>query len=368
MALGTTDERDLLLPLFTGLEDEPLWDTFLHRLLARTRAQRLHLFIRPGGMSGMPPIRRTIRVHGYAPSATPFDLEAFSEAGLLPYASLRPNRVYSLEETTLPESPEAVQRQRGVLDAAWVAHARFIRIVAKGDHNAWLVLLHDRLDFGAGDSALLSSLAPHFALALAMLMELRGLRLRATIAEDALALLGVGQAIFDPAGQAIIADAIATEELDIQNTGQSVGRAQLRAVAAQALNAACRELSTARPEARRTVRFDERLGKDVLLRRAPVASDSPLSSGYSVGLVRQDRRENAQSATPVVAATLGLSTREAALAEAISQGRSIVEAGAELQLTQETARNYSKRIYAKTGASGQADLVRMMLTGLAPFA
>ncbi|MET0587942.1 MAG: LuxR family transcriptional regulator, partial [Novosphingobium sp.] len=43
-------------------------------------------------------------------------------------------------------------------------------------------------------------------------------------------------------------------------------------------------------------------------------------------------------------------------------------AGAELQLTQETARNYSKRIYAKTGANGQADLVRLMLTGLAPFA
>lgn len=368
MALGTIDERDLLLPLFTGVDEEPLWDTFLHRLLARTRAQRLHLFLRPGGMSGMPPIKRTIRVHGYAPSATPFDLEAFSEAGLLPYASLRPNRVYSLEETTLRESPEAVKRQQGVLDAAWVAHARFIRIVARGDHNAWLVLLHDRLDFGAGDSALLSSLAPHFALALGLLMELRGLRLRATIAEDALALLGVGQAIFDASSQAIIADRIATEELDIQATGQSTGRAQLRAGPMQALGAACRELSTAPADARRTVRFDDRLGKDLLLRRAPIAADSPLSSGYSVGLVRRDRRENAKSAVPVVAATLGLSTREAALAEAISQGRSIVEAGAELQLTQETARNYSKRIYAKTGASGQADLVRMMLTGLAPFA
>ena len=100
---------------------------------------------------------------------------------------------------------------RAVLADASVAHARFIRIVARGDHNAWIVLLHDRLDFGAGDSALLSSLAPHFALALTMLMELRSLRLRATIAEDALALIGVGQAIFDSDGQVIIADEIATE-------------------------------------------------------------------------------------------------------------------------------------------------------------
>jgi DNA-binding CsgD family transcriptional regulator len=364
MALSSIDERDLLLPLFTGLDEEPLWDTFLHRLLARTRAQRLHLFIRPAGMTGVPPIRRTIRTAGYVRPAGFFDLETFSDAGLLPFAALRPNRVYSLEETTVPESAEMVRKQRAVLDEASVAHARFIRIVAPGDQNAWLVLLHDRLDFEAADSALLSAIAPHVAAALATLMELRGLRLRAAIAEDALALIGVGQAIFDAGGQVILADAIAQEELDVQATG----RPQIRAGAAQALNGACRELSQASPQARRTVRFDDRAGRDMLLRRAPVAADSTLSSGYSVGLVRRARHGKSASAAPVVAATLGLSTREAALAEAISQGRSIVEAGAQLQLTQETARNYSKRIYAKTGASGQADLVRMILTGLAPFA
>jgi DNA-binding CsgD family transcriptional regulator len=364
MALGSSDERDLLLPLYSGLDEDPLWDTFLHRVLARTRAQRLHLFIRPAGMTGIPPIKRTIRIHGYTRPAGLFDLETFSEAGLLTYASLRPHRVYSLEETTLSESAEAVRRQKAVLDEASVAYARFIRIVAKGDHNAWMVLLHDRQDFGAGDSALLSSLAPHVALGIAMLMEQRGLRLRATIAEDALSLLGVGQAIFDPSSQAIFADAIATEELDIQSTG----RAQLRAGAAQALATACRELSTASADARRTVRFDDRLGKDMLLRRAPIAADSPISGGYSVGLVRRDRHVNPTSAARVASETLGLSAREAALAEAIAQGDSIVEAGARLQLTPETARNYSKRIYAKTGASGQADLVRLLLNGLSPFA
>ena len=50
-----------------------------------------------------------------------------------------------------------------------------------------------------------------------------------------------------------------------------------------------------------------------------------------------------------------------------SMGETIQDAGRRLRLTPETARNYSKRIYAKTGASGQADLVRMILTGLAPL-
>ena len=364
MTLSATDERDLILPLFSGIREQPPWDIFLTRLLARTQAQRLHLFLRPGGMWGIPSIQRTIRSPGYVRRSGFFDLEAFNEAGLLPYASLRPHRVYSLEETISPNSPEAAEFQLAVLEASSVAHARFIRIVAPGDHESWLILLHDRVDFGAADTALLTALSPHLALALAMLMELRELSLRATIAEDALALLGVGQAVFSSTGQAIIADDIARDELDIQSTG----RAQLKAGAAQALGLGCRELSTASHDARRTVRFDDNRGKDILLRRAPVDADSPLSSGYSVGLVRRTRQEDARRAAPIVAATLGLSDREAALAEAMSQGRSIVKAGAELKLTPETARNYSKRIYAKTGASGQADLVRLLLTGLSPFA
>ena len=56
-----------------------------------------------------------------------------------------------------------------------------------------------------------------------------------------------------------------------------------------------------------------------------------------------------------------LSAREAALAEKLSCGLSIIEAGRDLQLSDETARNYSKRLYTKTGTRGQADLVRKVL-------
>ncbi|MDR2858719.1 MAG: LuxR family transcriptional regulator, partial [Novosphingobium sp.] len=142
----------------------------------------------------------------------------------------------------------------------------------------------------------------------------------------------------------------------------------VRANAAQMLNAACRELSGAPLTARRVIRLDERTGKDMLLRPAPISADSLTGLGYVIGLVRLSRREETTGAARVAAATLGLSEREGALAEGISRGLSILEAGHALQLTPETARNYTKRIYAKTGASGQADLVRLLLTGLSPFA
>ena len=64
----------------------------------------------------------------------------------------------------------------------------------------------------------------------------------------------------------------------------------------------------------------------------------------------------------------GLLPSEARLAWAIAQSRSIAEAAGEHGLTEQTARNYSKEIYAKTGACGQAKLVRNILTSVLALA
>lgn len=361
MALASSDERDLLLPLFAGVDETPLWDTFLHRLLARTRARKICLLLRMAGEAGPPRFQRVIV--GRGEKAAALDIEAFSDAGLLPYASLRPNRIYSLEEMLMNRA-EWAQRQRELLVQADITHARFMRIPTSSEDNLWLILLRDLSDFGAADAALLSALAPHLSLALSQVFERARLRLRMAMAEEALAMLGVGQAAFDAEGRVLAADGVAAAELEIAPNG----RLSLRAGAAQALDAACGEMAGGPPSARRVVRIDERAGKDMLLRPAPpIPVDLPRSA-RAVGLVRRPAGENPAAAARVMTQTLGLSPREAALAEAMSRGRSILEAGAELRLTPETARNYSKRIYGKTGASGQADLLRLVLTGLAPFA
>ena len=55
-----------------------------------------------------------------------------------------------------------------------------------------------------------------------------------------------------------------------------------------------------------------------------------------------------------------LPLREAQLAIGLSDGLSLAEAGEALGLTLETTRNYSKRLYAKLGVRGQAELVRLI--------
>ena len=54
--------------------------------------------------------------------------------------------------------------------------------------------------------------------------------------------------------------------------------------------------------------------------------------------------------------------------DALSRGMSITEAAQDLGLTVETARNYSKKVYAKTGARGQPDLIRFVMRSVLAIA
>ena len=63
----------------------------------------------------------------------------------------------------------------------------------------------------------------------------------------------------------------------------------------------------------------------------------------------------------------GLTPAEARLAEALMAGNCVRDAASLLEITEGTARTYLKRILHKTGACRQSDLVRIVLSGLAPM-
>ena len=357
MALTSVDERELLAPLIGGMAEVPVWDTFLRRLIARTRATQVCLLLRLREASHLPPVLRRVAARPEEPEP---DFARLDELGLIPLATMRPGRVYALQETISVDVDDLRLAQRAALAQARMAQARFIRVRSRDGHEAWIVITHQRVDFGGGDSALLSDLAPHLAAALDILALIDGLRLRTAIAEQALGLIGVKQAALDREGRPVATPDAATDA--------SGTRLPLAPRAAGALAGACTALAGQPGSTRQLVRTGEEEGADLLLRPCPDAGTALPTPATAAALSRVPRREDAQRAARLLTETLGLSDREAALAEAISRGQSIVEAGKALRLTPETARNYSKRIYAKTGASGQADLVRMVLTGLAPFA
>jgi len=118
---------------------------------------------------------------------------------------------------------------------------------------------------------------------------------------------------------------------------------------------------------------------DALLARAGIrwrtAGDAEPSDGLLLSnadntrvVVSRESIELRPGAAEALEVLWDLSAKEAQLAVAIANGKSLVEAAEALGLTVETVRHYSKRIYAKTGARGLADLTRLVLTSVAALA
>jgi DNA-binding CsgD family transcriptional regulator len=65
-----------------------------------------------------------------------------------------------------------------------------------------------------------------------------------------------------------------------------------------------------------------------------------------------------------IAQLFDLTRQESTLALLLAYGHTITEAAREMAIAEITARNYSKKVYAKMGVASQTDLVRLMLRSL----
>lgn len=370
MSLLFADQRELLLPLIDGVGERPPWGLFLRNLVARTYARQAALIVAVGGTSDFQP---PSVVHAAAPRAVqepPLDARAFAQLGLKPLGELRAGRVYALDELLNFDHRTELARQRSALAAMHIRYGRLLRISAGEAINAWIFLVRRHEDFTASDGAVLTALAPHIEAAMRLFVAIGMQRLQTASAQQALARLGVAQIAFDAAGRVVAADPLAQEILATQLESYAARgrRLSLLPEAGRQLEAACMEMAQDPKGAGRLIRVDEGRGIDMLLRPADLSPAEPQVGAVAIGTIRIVRREDAASAIRILADLHGLSEREAAIAHGLTMGETIMGAGARLHLTSETARNYSKRIYGKAGVTGQADLVRLILTGLAPLA
>ncbi|MFM7377134.1 MAG: LuxR family transcriptional regulator [Erythrobacter sp.] len=371
MSLLPAEQADLFLPLFEGIGEARQWETFLAALVARTQAVRAGLIITPAiAAPGDAPL---ILQHAASRAAhdPPLAIEALAALGLQSFGALRAGRVYALEELLDHDDPARREQQRASPAAQGIGFARAMRMAGDGAGEAFVLLLREREDFTASAAALLSSAAPYLRAGLragAVLAEERRAR---SIAEAALARLGIGQVALDASARVIHADPLAERHLEFVAVPGARRRLLLPPAAAERLERACAAFAAAedRPPPDPVVITSEDRAP-LLLRPAPRLPGGPFPGCQpaAIAALRLPMREDERLGAGVLRALYQLSPREAALAEKLSRGEMIVEAGRDLHLTTETARNYSKRIYARTGSRGAPDLVRMVLCGLAPLA
>jgi len=366
MASILGEEHDLIAALHRGTLGAPPWEDFLEQLRRRTGADYAHLFFQ-----GDHHWLKSIRI----PKAKPgidninnFYLQEFGNSNALPHKAMRLNRVYSLDDFLDLNDPRHIRFKSLFMRDADIRFARNIRVAESNGGQIWISLGRKKSDFSASDGALLGSLANHLAIAAGTHAELERQRLKAGISADAIMRLNFGWFMLDAAGQIIDmseqAEALIQEAEALRKSPD--GRLIAESIDAQGTLRKFLQMRQAGESVVRTVHLSDEPWLDMLLTTPPadlIGDHHPLAVAFVHG-----ERSSSTERSRHLAHLFGLTIQEARLALHISRGVSIREAATLLGLTHETARLYSKRIYAKTGTRGQADLVRLILASIVALA
>ncbi|MEQ1539013.1 MAG: helix-turn-helix transcriptional regulator [Sphingorhabdus sp.] len=350
------DDDGLLQALHEGMFETPLWRDFLKRLQAKTGAQSTALVFRPADEDAV------VELYAGEQQGDAIRNLFTSEVGThrLPYQKMRPNRVYSL--------PELLELETSA-DAAMLAQAatdlRLIRVTEPGGVDLWLGCSGGKA-IGSATSALLTALAPHLRIALRSFATLERERFRSAITGQAFDRLKMGWLSLDASCRII--DATDNVEQLFQWGGLLRRGRYDRLVPAspmidRQLTALLKHFA-ANPEARpQAFNLSKDPWVEMLVTPVQSAAFSGSKTPLAIVYVSGDRSSQADRCDQLVE-LFGLLPSEARVAWMLAQATSINDAADALGLTVETARNYSKKIYAKTGARGQAELVRIVLTSV----
>lgn len=370
--MGRLDLDDALIAaLHEGPFQESLWKDFLEIWRARTRADYTGIIFRPPDR----PFAKVLEF--FSGRRAPAELQKLYDEQLHKsdpfetlHLQLQEGRLYALPELLNEADPIHAAFRRMMLAPSGVNFMRLVRVTEPRGVSAWLSMARADKDFTSAENLLFARLAKHFRQSLRNHIVLERLRQQSSVSEDAFSRLNFGWITIDATGRTVEVNPSA-HKMMAQNPGLTISR-QGHLTAAQPtvqrkLSAALDHICSAPVPRPRALNISDDPWLNLLLvplvRPAVSTARTPVMIAYLQGDTRTtaDRHEQ-------IAELFGLLPSEARLAWALSRGQSIAEAAETLSITPGTARNYSKKIYAKMGAHGQADLVRFVLSSVLALA
>jgi len=329
MALTSNDETDLLLPLYRGFDENPRFATFLDRLRRRAGTRHAELVLNGDDPGDLDPLIR-----------------------LASRAALRPYRAYAPAEFT--------DETLAIVDA------RVVMFPLPDNSRGWLVIAREQ-PCSAADSALLSSLAPYVQTVVAACLTMERERVASALSSDGMARTGTGWILFDAEARIVEIERETVPRLAESTGATPVTGERLRGIA-PSVERKLLDAATGSGKVGDVVLVAEPRLEAVLER---VARESTIAARFpQAALVAWCRFETGvpPAHATYFAGLYDLPLREAELAVLLADGHSIAESAETMGLTLETARNYSKRLYAKLGVSGQPQLVRLVQRSAAVLA
>lgn len=363
------DKAELMAAIVEGAFETPRWSRFLDHLRQATRADYAILTFRPPGR----PFDEAITLFSDAAHS---DIEEMTREGL-PSGdppvdeTMTEGRTYSIDELLGPQASPQSHAYRAYLAQQGITVIRHMRVQEASGVHAWLTITRrGNEDFTPDDTTLMSSIARVLRGTLRQYVALERERFKASLIADPIRRLEFGWITLDGAGQVLDHDAHGTTILE---TSGVLGRTRTGRLTAQSKRLE-REILAAlvqmagNPQSRPhaiTLSHDPWL--DMLLVPARRKSISASATPAAIAYVHGDSWRSADRHDHL-AQLFRLSPQEARLALALCRGMTISEAASKFGLSVGTARNYSKAIFAKTGARGQSDLVRIIMRSVLAIA
>jgi DNA-binding CsgD family transcriptional regulator/PAS domain-containing protein len=383
--LSQSDFSDLIGLLYQGaLEPQP-WQSALPALREALDAQVVSLVLRPPSADDEGVILNCVRQdenvdNSHVTLADPNDWEvsAYREQffSLDPFVSLPLDKVIALEDI-LPD--------KDLVTSDYYLHylkpINLFRILGVDTSEPGGMLARLRFSrraseprFKATERQLLTLLTPHLSRAIEMYAKLNRMTSERDLYAGAVNQLSVASIILDEQGRMLTTNAVGRALLD-QGEGLSLRDGHLHIEGRninkelqEALTSIIREQlhgETSMVRALRVPRPGGRSDLGLVVRPVPASqwSEGQVSPSAAVFISDPDLQES--TSQPILGALFELTPAEANLATLLARGLNLAQVSVAQNISQHTARAQLKSIFAKTGVSRQAELVRLVLKSVA---
>jgi len=385
MTAGSPDLSydDLLGLIYEGpLEDRP-WQSALPQLRKMLDAQVASLIVRPPSDEDQGAILNSVRPEPGDTDDTLADPNAWQAASyqeeffsLDPFVNLPLDKVVALEDVLSDKELEESDYYRHYLQPVGLFHILGVDTAEPGGMLARLRFSRrsDEPRFNAEERRLLEHIAPHLRRAIQIYATISRRTSERDIYAGAVSQLAVASIILDEQARVLSANPVAQVLLE-QGDGLSLkgqwlhieGR-DINKELQQAVANIIRAQHQGEPSVVRALRVPRSSGRSdlgLVVRPVPVSKWSEGQSSPSAAIFISDPDLHESASRQTLAELFELTPAEANLAILLARGLSLAEVSDTQNVSQHTARAQLKSIFAKTGVSRQAELVRLVIKSVA---
>jgi len=371
--------------VYQGTLEEQPWQSALPALREALDAQVVSLVLRPPSADDQGVILNCVRPgrdqgDTDAALADPNDWEvsAYREQffSLDPFVNLPPNKVIALEDI-LPDAD--------LLASDYYLHylkpINLFRILGVDTTEPGGMLARLRFSrrssetrFGKRERHLLELLTPHLRQAIGIYAKLNRMTSERDLYAGAVNQLSVASIILDEQGRLLTTNAVGRALLDQgEGLGLRDGRLHIEGrdinkELQQALTTIIKAQLRGETSVVRALRVPRTAGRSdlgLVIRPVPSSQWSEGQSSPSAAVFISDPDLQESTSRQILSELFELTPAEANLATLLARGLSLAQVSSVQNISQHTARAQLKSIFAKTGVSRQAELVRLVLKSVA---